>query len=457
MPFLTVPIDRSNLNLDTSGVAGFFGGDEAISAMATVHLYRGRRWLGWYNSPGSYIVAKKFGQLANSRFWDGLFPGPNLTPAEVFGLDGRPGPHYWGIFSGTDMPTGHLAYLVVQKTKEVEEVIELGGRETIPLTVTIIDVGNVMLKHTDQAPVMSIHHALLAAIPITINLVVCALCAASKDWLAFALILLGVISGGTSCFVIGSAQLDFLAGVKEPSPGTPPADGLLLMRNNVVIVRGAEKDVNPITKGKFVLRMGGGPEYRRIGLCSLLLLAQFLLQLLFIPQASTFGQIMFMSSVAASWTYNSFLSSLEPEKIQLDILWKALDNPRLTKFGLKNRAAQAVFACLVLGDGTHKLSVDFKPKKVLQRFISNDTRVWDVWRDKVAEQLENNKKEKSFVLNPEDLRGFKDHERALLESLLRDARDAYGGYQEQLHRIRDNSHISEKEVLRPDSFVQSRV
>ncbi|KAG2353204.1 hypothetical protein BDR07DRAFT_1434029 [Suillus spraguei] len=222
------------------------------------------------------------------------------------------------------------------------------------------------------------------------------------------------------------------------------------MRNNVVIVRGAEKDVNPITKGKFVLRMGGGPEYRRIGLCSLLLLAQFLLQLLFIPQASTFGQIMFMSSVAASWTYNSFLSSLEPEKIQLDILWKALDNPRLTKFGLKSRAAQAVFACLVLGDGTHKLSVDFKPKKVLQRFISNDTRT-------VAEQLENNKKEKSFALNSEDLRGFKDHERALLESLLRDARDAYGGYQEQVHRIRDNSHISEKQVLPPDSSVQSRV
>ncbi|KAG2069284.1 hypothetical protein BDR04DRAFT_1101788 [Suillus decipiens] len=457
MPFLTVPIDQSNLNLDTSGVAGFFGGDEAISAMATVHLYRGRRWLGWYNSPGSYIVAKKFGQLANSRFWDGLFPGPNLSPAEVFGLDGRPGPRYWGIFSGTDMPTGHLAYLVVQKTKEVEEVIELGGRETIPLTVTIIDVGDVMLKHTDQAPVMSIHHALLAAIPITINLVMCAFCAASGDWLAFALILLGIISGGVSCFVIGSARLDFLAGVKEPSPGTPPADGLLLMSNNVVIVRGAEKDINPITKGKFVLRMSGGPEYRRIGLCSLLLLAQFLLQLLFIPQASTFGQIMFMSSVAASWTYNSFLSSLEPEKIQLEILWKALDNPRLTKFGLKSRAAQAVFACLVLGDGTQKLSVDFKPKKVLQRFISNDTRVWDVWRDKVAEQLENNKEEKSFALSSEDLREFKDHERALLESLLRDAHDAYRGYQEQVHKIRDNGNISEKQVLQPDSFVQSSV
>ncbi|KAG2142553.1 hypothetical protein BD769DRAFT_1348918 [Suillus cothurnatus] len=44
----------------------------SISAMTTVHLYHRRRWLGCYNSPGSYTVAKKFGQLANSRFWDGL-------------------------------------------------------------------------------------------------------------------------------------------------------------------------------------------------------------------------------------------------------------------------------------------------------------------------------------------------------------------------------------------------
>ncbi|KAG2343629.1 hypothetical protein BDR05DRAFT_962724 [Suillus weaverae] len=423
--------------------------------MATVHLYRGRRWLGWYNSPGSYIVAKKFGQLANSRFWDGLFPGPNLKPAKVFGLDGKPGPRYWGVLSGTDMPTGHLAYLVVQKTKEVEEEAEVGGRETIPLTVAIIDVGDVMLNHSDRAPVMSTHHALLAAIPITVSLVTCALCAASGDWLAFALILLGVTSSGISCFVIGSAQLEFLS-VKESTPGAPPADGIFLMRNDVVIVRGAEKDVNPITKGKFVLRMDGGPEYRRIGLCSLLLLTQFLLQLLFIPQATTFGQIMFISSLAASWAYNSFLSSLEQEKIQIDILWKALDNPQLSKFGLKSRAAQAVFACLVLDNGIQRQSVDFKPKKVLQRFISNDTRVWNVWRDKVAEQLENNKEEKSFNPNSDDLREFGDHERALLESLLQDAHDAYRGYQEQVHKIRDDSHIFEKQVPRPDYFVQSR-
>ncbi|EGO20228.1 hypothetical protein SERLADRAFT_400382 [Serpula lacrymans var. lacrymans S7.9] len=73
-----IPLQHSDFTLDASGVAGFFGGDEAISAMATVHMYESRKWLGWYNSPGSYTVAKRYGQLANSRFWDGLFPRTTL-------------------------------------------------------------------------------------------------------------------------------------------------------------------------------------------------------------------------------------------------------------------------------------------------------------------------------------------------------------------------------------------
>lgn len=129
---INLSLNKASLTLDTSGVMGFFGGEEALSTMSTVHLYRGRRWLGWYNSPGSYTVAKKFGQLAKSRFWDGIFPGPNPTPEEMFGLDGKVGPRFIGVFSGTDMTTtGHLAYLTAQKAKEAketEEKIHLGGR-----------------------------------------------------------------------------------------------------------------------------------------------------------------------------------------------------------------------------------------------------------------------------------------------------------------------------------------
>ena len=42
----TPPLSNATINLDLFGVAGFFGGDIAISAMATVYLHRGRRYLG---------------------------------------------------------------------------------------------------------------------------------------------------------------------------------------------------------------------------------------------------------------------------------------------------------------------------------------------------------------------------------------------------------------------------
>ena len=88
---ISTPLAGAKFTLNSAGVAGFFGGEEAISAMATVHLYKGRRFLGWFNSPGSYTIAKRFGRMANSRFWDGLFPGTNDSPAISFELDGKQG------------------------------------------------------------------------------------------------------------------------------------------------------------------------------------------------------------------------------------------------------------------------------------------------------------------------------------------------------------------------------
>ncbi|KIJ36777.1 hypothetical protein M422DRAFT_179050, partial [Sphaerobolus stellatus SS14] len=79
MPLKT-PLQHSSFSLDVSGIAGFFGGEEAFAAMTSVHLFRGRRWLGWYNSPGSFYVSKKYGILARSRVWDGLYPGVNVDP-----------------------------------------------------------------------------------------------------------------------------------------------------------------------------------------------------------------------------------------------------------------------------------------------------------------------------------------------------------------------------------------
>lgn len=434
---INLPLNKASFTLDTSGVMGFFGGEEALSAMSTVHLYRGRRWLGWYNSPGSYTVAKKFGQLAKSRFWDGIFPGPNPTPEEMFGLDGKEGPRFIGVFSGTHMTTtGHLAYLTAQKvkeTKDTEEKIHLQGRITAPSSVSLVDINNVRLQRGNLLA-MKVYHVLCAvAIPITSSLATCLACAFVRDWLAFGLIILGMVSNGLSCFVIGSGKLHFQ--LVEPSPYAPRGDGFLMLRNDIVILKGAEKEVASIIKAKLVLDMGNGEEFNTVGICSLLLLSQFLIQLLLVPQATLFGQIMFLSSLAVSWGYNSFLSSLEKEKIQTDLLWKSLDEPPITKFALPNRGSQAACACFVLHAGvdmSKKSSTNFKPKKILEYMIPNDTRVWEAWREHVAKQVLSKKTIKDFEPYEELIADLEDEEQQLLKQLLADAKYGYGCYQKSL-------------------------
>ncbi|KAG1873535.1 hypothetical protein DFJ58DRAFT_362777 [Suillus subalutaceus] len=429
-------INTGSFSLDAAGVAGFFGGDETLSAMATVHLYRGRRWLGWYNSPGSYTVAKRYGQLANSRFWDGLFPGPNFEPAETFGLDGKPGPRYVASLSGTDMATGHLAYLAIQISRELKGMAVRGesSTETLPAAVTVIRVGDV----TDMRRVgkMSIHHALLATIPITISIAACFSCAIVNDWLAFSLILLGIISSGITCLVIGTARLRLQAPTNV-TPGVPPGDGLLLTPRDVVVLKGSEKDVNVITKGHFELDMHGGKEYRSVGLCSLLLLAQFLLQLLLIPQATLFGQVMFLSSLAASWAYNSFLSSLESEKIQGDLLCKVLrvEEGSIQKYYIHNRRSQAVFACSILSDGI-ETDEDFDAERMLSLFVPNKTRVWNLWRKKVAAQLKSTCPDKKIHVTAEEKEGLCEEQRKLLDTFLDDAQRAFKAYRERAGGLR---------------------
>lgn len=435
---INLPLNKASFTLDTSGVMGFFGGEEALSAMSTVHLYRGRRWLGWYNSPGSYTVAKKFGQLAKSRFWDGIFPGPNPTPEEMFGLDGKEGPRFIGVFSGTDMTTtGHLAYLTAQKAKEAKEIegkIHLGGRITAPGSVSIIDVDSVKLKQGGNVLTMKVCHVLCAAaIPITSSLATCLACAFVRDWLAFGLITVGMVSNGLSCFVIGSGKLHFQ--LVEPSSYAPRGDGFLILRNDIVVLKGAEKEVTSITKAKLVLDMGDGEEFNTVGICSLLLLSQFLIQLLLVPRATLFGQIMFLSSLAVSWAYNSFLSSLEKEKIQTDLLWKSLDEPPITKFALPNRGSQAACACFVLHAGvdmSKKSSLNFKPKKILEYMIPNDTRVWEAWREHVAKQVLSKNTIKDFEPHRELIKDLEDEEQQLLKQLLADAKYGYGCYQRSL-------------------------
>ncbi|KAH7916215.1 hypothetical protein BJ138DRAFT_1075497 [Hygrophoropsis aurantiaca] len=455
-------LDKSQFSLDASGIAGVFGGDEAISAMATVHLFRGRRWWGWYNSPGSYVVGKRFGQLANSRFWDGLFPGPNVDPAIMFELDGKVGPKYVGAQSGTIIKhTTHLAYLLSERCRELPTERFAGGRVTRPQKVTVVELGDI--AHDKPLPTMSANATLLACIPTFASAATCIACALGGDWYCFSMILLGIVSSGLSCLVIGSGVLR-VETVKEPATYVPPGDGILF-GDELIILKGREGSVNFITKGRFVLDMAGRfakigpsigedgqlhevweekhvdrtvfpapgregaedvhPEYRSIGLCSLLLVMQFLSQLLLIPQGTLFGQIMFLVSLAVSWAYNSFLSSLEKTKIQGDLLYEFLNKPSMRRYELKSRTATAVFAVLVLQPAN--------PMKILQEILPNDTLVWDTWREVVVQKMLSREKMCFDNLNdeaewPRCVREMSDDDRALLRTLLGDAHTAWEAY-----------------------------
>ncbi|KIJ06957.1 hypothetical protein PAXINDRAFT_19839 [Paxillus involutus ATCC 200175] len=296
MPLLDRPLSNAEFTLDVSGIAGFFGSQEALAAITTIHLFKGKKWLGWYNMPGSYSIARTIGQLANSNVWDRLFPRPDdvALAASSFGLDGKLGPKYIASMSGTVLQTtGYLGYLTMVWSKEGQPV-KIEGRYTMPTRVAFLDLRDVDSQRYDTILPRDLTHTLLALIPILTSFMACIACAMVGDWFCFAMILLGIVSCGITSFVVGSAKLSIEG--RRSAPGAPHGDGLLIDTNAIVVVRGDNSPINTITRGRFSLRLVGSPHYNRIGLCSLLLITQFLLQLLLIPQGSLFGQIMRRSS-----------------------------------------------------------------------------------------------------------------------------------------------------------------
>lgn len=426
-----IPLSTSDLNLDISGVAGFFGGDVAVSAMGTVHVYRGRKWLGWYNSPGSYEIAKRYGQLGTSRFWDGLYPGINVDPAVLFEMDGRSGPKYRAVHSGTLMnKTGHLAHLFIQECRDILDAHELDPKETrvtIPVFVTVADLQH-QPSGEEHPRLYRDSTGLLAIIPISASLVTAVACAVFQDWFSFSMIVLGMISSGISCLVIGTGVFTFTHPV--PALGAPNGDGVLEGGSDtIVVLKGQEGAVNPLTRGRFSLNYSSEPQFHNIGLSSMLLTIQFLAQLLIVPQGEIFGQIMFLTSLAVSWCYNSYLASLDKESIQRDILvQQVLRSPRMRKYKLGTRTIMVVFVLLVLSPAD-----DEALRKVLDDLLPNETRVWHLWKDMVLRRICTLHQDRvaaaeAFDFDMSGTDGFNEGDRTLLRTLYNDARTAYRAY-----------------------------
>ncbi|KAI0807064.1 hypothetical protein C8Q74DRAFT_1225613 [Fomes fomentarius] len=404
-----IPLSTSDLNLDISGVAGFFGGDVA----------------------GSYEIAKRYGQLGTSRFWDGLYPGINVDPAVLFEMDGRSGPKYRAVHSGTVMnKTGHLAHLFVQECRDIPSGHGLEEtRVTTPVFVTVADLQHQPLRE-EHPRLYRDSTGLLAIIPISASLVTAVACAVFQDWFSFSMIVLGMISSGISCLVIGTGVFTFTHPV--PALGAPDGDGVLEGGSDtIVVLKGQEGAVNPLTRGRFSLKYSSEPQFHNIGLSSMLLTIQFLAQLLIVPQGEIFGQIMFLTSLAVSWCYNSYLASLDKESIQRDILvQQVLRSPRMRKYKLGTRTIMVVFVLLVLSPAD-----DEALRKVLDDLLPNETRVWHLWKDMVLHRIcilhqDRLAAAEAFDFDMSGTDGFNEGDRTLLKTLYNDARTAYRAYLE---------------------------
>jgi hypothetical protein len=423
------PLKDTHFTLDASGVAGFFGGDEAVMAMATVHVYEGRKWLGWFNSPGSYTVAKKYGQLANARFWRGLFPGVTVEPARLFELDGETGPSFRAMESGTVIAnTGQTGFLFMKECENLEGK-KVEGRKSRPVSVTIARLTKVPATVTSPQMAKSMQ-TWLASVPILASLCGAVFSGLFKDWYCFSMITLGSVVSGLSCYVIGCATLNFAH--PTPSAGSPRGDGILRDDTGIAILLGEEGAVNSVTRGRFSLKFGSEPEYRNVGICSMLLILQFLAQLLLIPQGTLFGQIMFLMTLAVSWMYNSYLASLDREEIQRELLVRrVMGDPEMNKFELGTYTTAVVFATLAAKPSD--------PMKFLNHLIPNDTPVWIKWKTVMKGLLEEfiqhkNPDPEKFTFDDSHCDGIKDEkDLALLKNLYADSQSAYIGYLNKDH------------------------
>lgn len=397
-----VYLNKSYFTLDTSGVAGFFGGAEAASAMATVHICKNRKQWGWYNSPGSYEIAKRYGLITKFGFF---FGGGHADPGELlslFELDGRKGPPFFRVHSGNIIPeTDHLAAVFMKECISPECPLKpIKGRQ--PVRVTVAELNNCPRDDMELRPIPTRWDSrVLAAVPIIVSAGTCATCAVIADWYSFSLILLGIIANGISCLVIGSVKLKFmrprLAGESDqekPSCNNAKPHcvcGILITATDIIVLKGREDAAMALACGKFVLSppRNGRPFHKCIGWSSILLLIQFIAQLLLIPQGSLFGQIMFVTSLGVSWCYNLWLCSLDKAGIQQKILLETilkLKEGDAQGYGLDNWPAMVAFVLLTLVLEDEEINEN-ELKTVLDVLVEDSGDVWRIWKSVVLQPL----------------------------------------------------------------------
>ncbi|KAL4063420.1 hypothetical protein V8B97DRAFT_697322 [Scleroderma yunnanense] len=416
------PLTKGSFTLDTSGMASFLGGEVAVAAMTTLHLDPTRRWLGWYNCPGTYEVARRYGRSCKSRFLEGLFPGVPTDLATLLGLANIKGAKYIGAVNGAILEeTGPFTTLLMKECRDQAQPVRIKGRTSKEVHVTISE-----LAHEPAGRVVlctPIYSRFVAVVPMLVSFGTAAACAAFGDWVCFSMIVLGTLVHGISCVVIGSGEFTFNYPV---SSFNTSGDGILVSEKEgeFAVLKGSENAVNSVTRGAGTLTFDTelkGHYDICIKWCSIALVFQLIAQLLFIPQGSLFGQIMFIGSLAVSWAYNLWLSSRDKEKIQREVFVNGvLGGPKSRRFTLGTRTTAVVFMLLVLDPKDHN--------KIMDMLLPNGTPGWRKLKNDLLPQIQK-KQEPCF-----DASWWEDPavvaEKDVLEKLCEDAQAAYQGYRQ---------------------------
>ncbi|KAL1940565.1 hypothetical protein VTO73DRAFT_8000 [Trametes versicolor] len=426
---LATPSTTEKFRVETSSIAAFFGGDTAFSAMRTIHIYRGSRWQRWYNQPGSFGVAKRYGQLARSAFWDTIFPGLDVEPSSLFPFHtDEHVPNYFAI-QETSGPyfeaTGYVARCFFNKCKAwpvTDSHFEPHSAGTTGCAVTILKLNGELedggLSSATVTLPQTTSMKLMAAIPILASLSTAAMCAILDDWYCCSMILFGMACNGIACCVVGRAAL---TGTHQPPRSeenqgtryyTMPSIlsrthiqgpvGVLYDGNDLIVVQSPKHKLDAIAHGKLTLGTHeNNTHYHDIGACAILLSLQLLGQLLVVPQGSLFGQLLFLVSLVFSWVYNSCIAS--PDTTQLfhtiifgqvlgipseDIPGFLNPGPRLPegmeKYEFQTRPTAVVFALLEIAPHTDGAIL----RVVLDRLLKDNTPVWTRWKRCVVKCIE---------------------------------------------------------------------
>ncbi|KAI0362785.1 hypothetical protein OH77DRAFT_1388795 [Trametes cingulata] len=426
MPF-RAPFTNSTFSLDISSLAGFLGADAALAVMMLPHLHAQRKWWGWYNCPGSYYLAKRYGQLARFNFWSPLYR-PSAVPRELaVELGGVMRPTFTSSQSGAILQrTGPLAPMLVDECGLTDAIVVI-GRLSEEMDVTIVHLEREP-SELEHPRVPHTHYRCMALFPMAATLSAAIVSAYYRDRYSASVILLGALCHGIACVVMGDAK--FIYQHRIPHQAACLASGWLEAPKAFIVLCGTEAAVAPVTRGRFSLEFENSKAHCAVTACSILLGLQFLLQLILVPAGTLFGQVMFIASLLASWAYHRLILADDKESVQRGILMTdILGGPQLQKYRFGTRTAAAVFAILALRPA---IGPDIKAR--LRAVLPSDTPVWQLWDDIVARRILSGQslhftEERSWEW--QKMRGLSTLDESLLfVTLLQDAEDAYVAFQQ---------------------------